>query len=1446
MTEKITHRKFWVSVLALCALSVSATNFSAIASVREFIQEKDLDINGHEAEYRRDYKTANELYLKEEAILKPQGDSDDYAAVLRRLGRTSSELGKYSQAISYLQRSLAMYERLYGKNALQTARSVFELGTCYMNHGYYKEAEVYLKKSLDFRQQVLGKSSPEVSEDIFNYARVLYKQDKFEQAEPLFKEAIAIELKSGANNSATLASYYESLGRLYYKLGRYSDAESLYKRAIQMKESLNVSGGDLAFSYNYLANLYAAQERYSEEEPLSVKVVKLAEKSLGPEHQMVGVYVGNLGLVYLSQERYVEAEEALTRALKISQLSSEVGDQVVALSHLAHLRRAQNRLNDAKSLFEQAIQVAEKIYGPESSSLSELFNSEGLICLELEDYASAERLFRKAVDLARKDRTLAMANRLMHLGALYERQGKLVEAEPFFKKAQNIFFEYFGKRKGASFIELQAEKEQWVFAKRCAGRLSTISEFAATLTDSFPRADAPIGIWKTKASALKAVLNVMASEGKQNSGAYADGLQLLVYCTTRADNEAPVMPDLLQSIAIKDKLYGELNLSTIESNLQATLYFQSLGGFMSTYAYDCEKNLLAVSGTLIESEKIRADLKDTKGTTGNAESERLAADLLCAAYVFAGWSNHDSDISALVKMTIAVAQRIDNTASKVDLLRKISTLNELTGDYSTARDVLTMAEESCNDDAKKRYAVQLDLARLALMQGDFDTAEASGQVALQSANLLFSSTSSEVLNCYELLGEAEAALGKIPEAIKNTQTVLNADTGHEGKDKLSRASTQTHLGKLFIQAKQWKEAEKVLKESLAATEGSRDTAFNIQSAKSFSALGSLYAHQNMMQQSADNYAKAMDIFRTNLNRELVPAYVRALNGSAAALLALGDADTAQTRVVASASTLQQYVDHVFSQLSFGEQCAFVKLADEESAAMFAICKDDKAAAKAAYACVAGWKGLLVESLKVQSQLIQSAHKKPELALIINELNAKRKLLAGVSQDSSDSGRAVAKELESRVEALEQKLLQKGGMSVEISLPLIEKGIEYISDKLKPDESFVDVVQIRRPDSNETQLGAAVISKAGFRFIELGSDATLTNLVNNWRSSVTGESATQSPPARSERDLSLDTPRQRGANTGDYSAATNQLRSAVWAKISALLPTSITKVFLCSEGSLARVPWSAIANDNRLISEVDSPTEFVSLLDRAKVTNAKNVFVAGDIDFNDPLDRVANLNGTKLEIQEIEKLAKEHQLPVLALDRENATKDNVIKALSDASFAHLATHGFTRTFANESGDGSRAANVTVNGATRSFARNPLLDTGLFVAFPKTMKNKSTQEEPGILTASEIVGLDLSKCDLISLSACQTALGRDLGGQGVLGLRSAIISAGSQSVLMSLWKVDDDATQELMHQFYKNLWDGGKSKAESLRLAQETIRTDKNHPEWAQPKYWAAWTIVGQSW
>ena len=127
----------------------------------------------------------------------------------------------------------------------------------------------------------------------------------------------------------------------------------------------------------------------------------------------------------------------------------------------------------------------------------------------------------------------------------------------------------------------------------------------------------------------------------------------------------------------------------------------------------------------------------------------------------------------------------------------------------------------------------------------------------------------------------------------------------------------------------------------------------------------------------------------------------------------------------------------------------------------------------------------------------------------------------------------------------------------------------------------------------------------------------------------------------------------------------------------------------------------------------------------------------------------------------------------------------------------------------------------------------------------MKEEIPDEiEDGVLTAKEVSNLDFRGLDLVVLSACQTGLGDISQSEGVFGLQRGFKKAGAYSILMSLWKVNDEATQIFMIQFYKQL-PLGKSKYHSLQLAQQYLREYRNidgEQCYNLPRYWAAFILL----
>ena len=123
---------------------------------------------------------------------------------------------------------------------------------------------------------------------------------------------------------------------------------------------------------------------------------------------------------------------------------------------------------------------------------------------------------------------------------------------------------------------------------------------------------------------------------------------------------------------------------------------------------------------------------------------------------------------------------------------------------------------------------------------------------------------------------------------------------------------------------------------------------------------------------------------------------------------------------------------------------------------------------------------------------------------------------------------------------------------------------------------------------------------------------------------------------------------------------------------------------------------------------------------------------------------------------------------------------------------------------------------------------------------SLVDESGRDQEGFLGLNEIYNLDLP-VDLVVLSACQTALGKDIKGEGLVGLTRGFMHAGAARVVASLWKVDDAATAELMGEFYREMLGKGLRPAAALRAAQIHMW---QQPRWHSPYFWAAFTLQGE--
>lgn len=255
----------------------------------------------------------------------------------------------------------------------------------------------------------------------------------------------------------------------------------------------------------------------------------------------------------------------------------------------------------------------------------------------------------------------------------------------------------------------------------------------------------------------------------------------------------------------------------------------------------------------------------------------------------------------------------------------------------------------------------------------------------------------------------------------------------------------------------------------------------------------------------------------------------------------------------------------------------------------------------------------------------------------------------------------------------------------------------------------------------------------------------------------------------------------------------------------------------------------------LIYEMDS----TQMIAQSRTYHSTDDYVASRGFVADSTTRVGwkYLPATKSEVEMIARQMHDHRIRPKRYTETAGTEES-FKALSGRHIPiiHLATHGFfLKDEEARMQDYFQAFNLE---QYRSVEDNSLKRSGLILAGgQRAWLNEPipANVEDGILLAEEIATMDLSGTDLVVLSACQTGLG-EITSEGVFGLQRAFKKAGVQTLIMSLWRVNDEATSLMMQTFYEQLL-SGQSKREAFALAQQAVKE-----KFIDPYYWAAFIML----
>jgi CHAT domain-containing protein len=501
------------------------------------------------------------------------------------------------------------------------------------------------------------------------------------------------------------------------------------------------------------------------------------------------------------------------------------------------------------------------------------------------------------------------------------------------------------------------------------------------------------------------------------------------------------------------------------------------------------------------------------------------------------------------------------------------------------------------------------------------------------------------------------------------------------------------------------------------------------------------------------------------------------------------------------------------------------------------------------------RGFVAESSASMRAKIVASGDREALALL-DQLASAKSQLAVLSQSNDPARRAQASQIDQQVEQLEQQLARRSSALSEANT-LAAATWHDVQRALKPGEAAVEVAKFqfhtgRTFVANRIYIALVVTPQSKYpNLIVLGDSKDLEAApLTGFRSAVA-----------KTRGVTVEAEPNAPASAAE-AVNTSAAYDGFWKPLEPAL-IGAQRVYIAPDGVLNQVPIGLLADSGgKMVLEkyqlryVNSTRDLLrpqhastgnaavllgnpkfDLAAAASTTAATNSGQASVDLTGAPLPSLPN---TQLEVAAIDKLLRASGWQTTTYFNDRATKSAITK-IRPPRVLHIATHGFF--LANQSAPDSTGRVVRLSSATD----DPMLRSGLFFAGANRVRSGAPLApgaDDGVLTAYEASQLNLQGTELVVLSACETGLGDQSNSEGVFGLRRALEEAGASAIMMSMWSVPDQETQELMSLFYAK-WLGGLDKPEALRQAQlqerEVVRKRYNKD---LPFYWGAFVLVSR--
>jgi len=854
-----------------------------------------------------------------------------------------------------------------------------------------------------------------------------------------------------------------------------------------------------------------------------------------------------------------------------------------------------------------------------------------------------------------------------------------------------------------------------------------------------------------------------------------------------------------------------------------------------------EAKLLAINGlydeaadNLKESEKIRKEVGATFEVTSLSSDEDFAGLLINVGRF--------GDAERILKKTLKNTERRYGIESRfmIEPLTLMGKLDLLKGDYSEAQRKASRANEISNKifgeySTKNAPSLKL-LAETHSIIGDYEIAERDITELIDILTARYGEEHVDVANGLSQLALNRFYKGEdltaVSELFARAEKVIGAKLGSKNP---TYAEILKNLAIIYIANGDYDNAFSSLDEAGEIWKDRIGKRNNLNSAVVNILKGDIYYKRKQYDKADNFYSAAKKKYEDFFSRKH-PEYVRVMSKLSRTYYMKGDIKRAEKTIEEVLSNYKNFILVYFPALSERQKAKFWNTIKSDyefyNTLAMKLSSADNTYIGQIYNNALLTKALLLNSsIKIKQRILNSNDE--ELIGTYNDWLEKKEILTFVlsmsSHELAESG-LNPETLNKEVEEIERELSQRsefGQKSETVTWDLVQNA-------LKPGEVAMEMVRFRYFDHNFTDsvmyavLYVGHVKKTKPKVILLSNGKDLeTRYLKYYRNSM----------------------KFRMDDSYSY--------EAFWKTIHEQIPAG-SKIFLSPDGVYNQVNMESMKTEEgqylldeaNIILVSNTKDIFNTRLNPRVVQEERRATMIGNPTFylkdEGPLmarasggtrskdaQIISQLPGTEIEINELKGMLTRKGWNI-SDHTEAAATEEFVKNVENPRVLHFATHGFFQT-ENISED-----ELELN-QTKAF-ENPLLRTGLLLSGAGDIFNRTDinyNMDNGVLTAYEAMNMSLDQTELVVLSACETGLGEVQAGEGVMGLQRAFMVAGAEAIIMSLFKVSDDATQKLMVKFYEK-WLATGNKRQSFLEAKKEIRE-----EFIDPIYWGPFIMIGMT-